>query len=600
MEKIEVAFDFADHKVIKAEKGTLLSEICSQSGYPQDLVCGGKGNCGKCTTDIVINGQLRTVLACCFPVEECITVKRINNLMNNHIKVLAENQEFSYDFNPDLSCLHLSAKELRPGHCGSFTDKLKEKYHLGITNQAMQQLSEVFAYGDDDAFYSLITCNGKVIDAFQRESELPLYGGSVDIGTTTVVCHIYDLTKGKLLGTYFSLNKQTKLGADVLTRINYCVTHKKEKGIDTLRAQIVETINDLLTMAAKDGIDLNNIYRMVLCGNTTMQHLFLGFYPENLGLAPFISITHDFMEITGKEAALKINDRANVTFLPILGGFVGADTTSVLLSLADNNKIRLVFDLGTNGEIACGNKEKYMVTSTACGPALEGAGLSCGMRACTGAIQHFRIEEDHTLFIDTIGDAPATGICGSGVIDIFAELLENGVINRRGKLLSAEQYEAKYGKDNVSRRLCPVKSGEREVNAFVLAFAEESGTDGAVYFSQLDVREIQKAKGAIASGWRILLRMYGIELAAIDEICLAGAFGNYLDTQNAQFIGLLPATDKVPVRSIGNGAGTGVQQFLLNREARNQCLQIKEHVTHQELNLHPDFDKVYLEELQSL
>ncbi|BBO81907.1 hypothetical protein DSCO28_24730 [Desulfosarcina ovata subsp. sediminis] len=598
-ETVNVNFVFDNH-VFKAEKGMLLSEICSLAGYPQDMVCGGKGTCGKCVVEIIDADQPKTVLSCQYPVVDDIIVQRIVNPANRKVKILTANTRLDCRINPDLSYLRLTKSDFVPDYCSSFAAKLLEKYQLTITYPALKQLSHLTRLENPDLTYTLVTYRNKIIDAVIDEANIHIYGVAIDIGTTTVVCYLYDMTSFTLVGTYSALNQQTELGADVITRIHYCVNHRQEQGINVLRRQIVDTINDLLNQSVKDGVALNRIYQAVLCGNSTMQHLFLGLYPESLGMAPFVSMSHDFMEVSGREAGLQIHPEAAVTFLPLMGAFVGADTMSVLVSLPDDDKVRLIFDLGTNGEIACGSAKRYMVTSTACGPALEGAGLACGMRASAGAIQHFHIDENKNILLDIIDDASAIGICGSGIIDIYAELLKNGVINARGRMLTEEAYENEYGKDNLSCRLARVHVADHEVNAFILAFPEENGNHAAVYFTQLDAREIQKAKGAIAAGCRILTSNYGISIEEVGEICLAGAFGNYLDIKNAQFVGLLPQCKTVAVHSIGNGAGTGVQLFLLDKAISQKCRKIQKNAVHQELNLHPDFNRIYLEEMQSI
>lgn len=595
-----VKVTFRENKVIEAKKKTLLSEILANAGYRQDYVCGGKGTCGKCAVDIVLNGKVKTVMSCGYFVEHDIEVSHIHNFISNEINVLETGSQNDYEFSPNTILIKVNAKDLLPEHCGSFSQHLKDTYQLSIESHAMKVFSEKYLYGCNEQDYYLFICDHTVIDIIRVEDYLAMYGMAVDIGTTTVVCYIYDLKTGEKIRTYSALNLQTEYGADVITRINYCVTNKERHGTEILRNKIIDTLNGLLEDAKNDGVLIDQIYRVVICGNTTMQHLFLGYYPENLGMAPFISITQDVVELWGKESMLHVNAFAKVTFLPTLGGFVGADTLAVILSLEEDNKTRLVLDLGTNGEIVCGNSQKYMVTSTACGPALEGAGLSCGMRACSGAIQHFIITNDYDVKLNVIDQKAPIGVCGSGVIDIFAELFKHGIINKRGNLLSADQYESKYGYTPISQRLQKIEIGSRKVNCFVLAFPEESGNGQRIYFSQLDAREIQKAKGAIAAGWRILLKMYDIELESLDEICLAGAFGNYLNISNAQAIGILPSVKGVEIRSLGNGAGTGAQRYLLDKSAKEKCEKIISVAIHQELNFHPDFDAVYLEELQSL
>ncbi|MCL1914148.1 MAG: ASKHA domain-containing protein [Eubacteriaceae bacterium] len=584
--KMTLSFNGEEHFI---EEGTLLSKACETAGYPQDLVCGGNGKCGKCACEITDANSSGSVMACHYQIIGDITVHRIHNLANRKVNVLTSNTPLDCDIDPQLRAMSVTVADIAGSHCGGITDTIKEKFHLLADYSAMEPLSMNADSFEPESWLSLIIHKQRVIDV-QPGANPQIYGMAIDIGTTTVACYIYDMETAENVGVYSALNSQTAIGADVISRIAYTI--KNEGGVKTLQGMIVSTINSLLDLAEEDGIDTSKIYHVVLCGNSTMQHLFLGIYPANLGRAPFVSLTRDFVEIDAQLTGLRLNPSAKATFLPLLGGFVGADTTSVLISLPDDNKPRLVIDLGTNGEIACGVANRYYVASTACGPALEGAGLACGMRAAEGAIEHFHII-DKQVILKTITDSAPTGICGSGIIDILAELIKNNVVNKRGKMLSKDEYERKFGEDLLSARLEVVN----EANAFILASAEESGNGLAIYLSQHDVRQIQLAKAAIATGCSILVDLYGIAPGDLHEICLSGAFGNYLDVHNAQFIGLLPNFEGVDVRSVGNGAGTGVQMYLLDGSSVAKCRKVQKNSEHTELNFQKDFKDTYFDEM---
>lgn len=590
MQKIKIDF-ISEDKIVHAEKGTLLSKICEDAGYAQDLVCGGNGKCGKCVVEIINEGKEQTVLSCQFEVVNDISIVKIHNLANRKINVLTSKLEFSAGINPFLQMLPVKGADIIADHCHSFADKISEKFKLTeFGYNALKTLSRHASVYAPDTSYKLILFKNEIID-IRVDDKQDIYGFAIDIGSTTVAAYLYNMNTMQLAGTYSSLNEQTALGADVISRIGYCI--KEENGTEIMQEKVVDTINKLIDQAQAEGIDPDRIYHVVLCGNSTMQHLFLGLYPESLGKAPFVSTTRDFVEINGDQSKLNINPNAKITFLPLLGGFVGADTTAVLISVEDDDKPRLVIDLGTNGEIAVGTDEKYLVASTACGPALEGAGLSCGMRAADGAIQHFVINENKEMSLDIIGNVKAVGICGSGIIDILAELLRNRVMNQRGKMYSKEEYETKFGADKLSERL--FKIGDQ--NAFMLASAAESGSGMDVYFGQKDARYVQLAKAAIATGCEILVDNYGTPREKLHEICLAGAFGNYLDVDNAQYIGLFPKYEGVPVRSIGNGAGTGVQMYLLDQAIHKKCKKVQKNSIHTELNFDADFKDTYFDQM---
>ncbi len=586
MEKVKIYFSFAD-KTEEFEQGIRLSEACEKAGFAQDLVCGGNGKCGKCAVEIVCKGNSETVLSCGYEVQEDIEVVHIFNRADRKVNVLTANSKLDCAINPMLGYLHVKGSDILPDHCGSFEGKIREKYKIKLSYPALLKISEMASVDTKDKGFNLVIFNDTVID-INEEKDDKVYGMAIDIGSTTVAAYLYDMKSAKLINTYSSLNAQTALGADVISRIGYCI--KNEDGIKVMQKKVCDTINKLLTEAKEiDGIDTSKIYHMVLCGNSTMQHLFLGLYPRNLGNAPFVSATHSTVQIKARELPLELNPNCEVTFLPLLGGFVGADTTAVLIGIEDDGKIRLAIDLGTNGEIAVGTSDRYVIASTACGPALEGAGLSCGMRAAAGALQHFEINEDGSVALDVIGGIEPTGICGSGIIDVLAELIKHNVINKRGQMLSRDKYIAKFGEDKLSERLIKLDG----INAFLVSGEGEN----AVTFSQLDAREIQKAKAAIMAGCLTIIKKYGIDPSEIYEVCLAGAFGNYLSVEQAQLIGLFPNIEGVPVRSIGNGAGTGVQMYLLDKGSVKKCNKVQANADHTELNFEEGFMDTYFDEM---
>ncbi len=590
MEKIKVNY-VNEGIVYEAEKGKLLSKINEEAGFAQDLVCGGNGKCGKCAVEISIDNVDETVLACQYEVMGDIEVKRIHNLANRLVNVLTSDLELEGSIDPFLRTLRIKGSDMDVDHCTSFAEVVKEKFKLqSFSYEAMKKLARYGTVTDPERSFNLIIFKKEVIDILIDDDE-DVYGFAIDIGSTTIAGYLYNMNTLELMGTYSALNQQTALGADVISRIGYAI--KEENGTEVMQKKVIDTINQLMEGAKGDGYDPERIYHMVLCGNSTMQHLFLDFYPGSLGRAPFVSATRDFVEINGNDCGVNMNDNGKITFLPLLGGFVGADTTAVLIGIKDDDKPRVIIDLGTNGEIAVGTDEDYLVASTACGPALEGAGLSCGMRAADGAIQHFDIDDDQNIVLDVIGNVPSIGICGSGIIDILAELLRHKIFNNRGKMFSQEEYVALFGADKLSPRLFKVN----DQNAFMLSSAEEDGSGQDVYFTQGDARYVQLAKAAIATGCEILVSNYGMDRTKFEEVCLAGAFGNYLDVDNAQHIGLLPTYEGVPVRSIGNGAGTGVQMYLLDQGIHRKCKKVQENAEHTELNFQEDFRDTYFGEM---
>ena len=590
MNKYNITF-LESGKKLSVNEGSILSKACEEAGYIQDLVCGGNGKCGKCLVQIIVDGVYLSVLSCEYKVKCDLVVAKTNNLINNNVRVLTEGAEFNLTIKPKLKVLTVRTSDIVADHCLSTADKVKLKYELDFSYEALEKFSRNMSSYDESSEIEFICYDRRIIDIRESKDE-PIYALAIDVGTTTVAMYLYDMREQRLVKVQSTLNMQSAHGADIISRIGYCINNKD--GVGELKELIANSINDLLNEANQnDGVNLNYIYNVVLCGNSAMQNLFFGYYPESLSKAPFACDSLDLVETDGSKTLLNVSENAIITFLPLLGGFVGADTTAVLLALPKDKKTRLMIDLGTNGEIAIGDTERYIVASTACGPALEGAGITFGMRASLGAVDSFKIDENKNIIMTTIQDGKPIGICGSAIIDILAQLIKHNVFNRRGRMITRKDYEKKFGEDNISRRL------ERtpEQNVFVLCTKEESGTGEAIYFGQKDARQVQLAKSAIATGCLILIDKYAVKPTDLEEICLAGAFGNYLDTANAQLLGLLPNIEGVNVRSIGNGAGTGVQMYLLNEDMAEECNHIKANTTHLELNFQEEFKDTYFDEM---
>src|SRR6056297_194098 len=580
MNKLEIFFK-NQNKIIYAQKGELLSDICERAGYPLDLVCGGKGSCGKCKVTIEVSNKKSEVLACMTKVKENMTVILTQDDIKKDAQILSNGIKF-HKYNGSMEKKDLSIDKKKVKHCGSLLDLLKKDKETKISLNKIKKFSQIIEKNKE---LSVVYEEDQIIDITSKSQNI--YGAAVDIGTTSVVMFLYNISNLKLLGVYSTINKQTSLGADVISRILY---GGNEKGLEQLHGKIIETINELIGEADKDlGEVSKQIYKIILCGNSTMQHLFLNLNPENLGSSPFLSVTQDLAEGDVRDLNIKVNQNARFEFLPLLGGFVGADTVAVLASLGDTEKNRLVIDLGTNGELAIGKSDGYLVASTACGPALEGAGISCGMRGTDGAVERFEIVEDE-IKIDVIGNKKPIGICGSGIVDIVSELRDYNFIDATGRLLDKEEYIAKHGKVKLADNLFEIEGNK--------SFLISKTKDQMVYINQKDIRQIQLAKSAIVSGCKILIKESGLKEEEISEVILSGAFGNYINIKKAVNIGLLPNIDALPIRSIGNGAGLGVQRYLLDKKTKELVEKIKDNSEHIELSMNSDFQNEYINNMQ--
>ena len=418
-----------------------------------------------------------------------------------------------------------------------------------------------------------------------------ILGAAVDIGTTTVACYLADLATGKVIATESAMNPQVAYGEDVLSRISFAT--QEPDGLTTLQTAIAGEVNRLLKCATvQAGAKPEEIMDMVVVGNTTMHHLFLGLTPRYIGRAPFIPATQRALNIKARELGVAVNSGAYVHLLPNEAGFVGADNIAVVIADKpyQRDEVSLIIDIGTNGEIVLGNRNRLLSTSCATGPALEGAHIAFGMRAAPGAIERVRIDpatlevrfkvigknEWQTFYSpEEIG---ARGICGSGIIDAIAEMFRCGIILKNGRI----------NPSLTSPRMIAGRDGRPE---FVLAWARETAIGANVTVSTPDIRAVQLAKGALYCGAKLLLKKYGV--AAPDRVVLAGAFGNYIDKESALAIGLFPSCPVERVQSIGNAAGSGALLALLNLRERAEAGHVAAAVEYVELAIEADFEREF-------
>lgn len=556
--------------------GVTISQACAAAGFPMDLVCGGRGTCGKCAVRIDRNGVSETVLACRTVVDCDMTVYLEEHQLTRDASIVTEGRSaHSTHLSPALSKRCMTKTELLPSHCGSYLEP--------ASPSLLRTFSRLMADASVDRV-TFVSYRDQLLAVEPGDTTALLYGGAIDIGTTSVVLYAYDLNTGTLLHTVSALNGQIVRGADVITRILH--TRQNEDGLDELNGHIRDTIHTLLNQAEEKIPGFrSHLYHLVLCGNSTMQHLFLGLDPYGLSQDPFVNITAGPVRCSAAEAGIDMPTGGVVEFLPLLGGFVGADTAAVLLTLPTDRGPCLMVDLGTNGEIAVGNGAGYKVASTACGPALEGGNIACGMRGMEGAIERVSLQ-DEKLTYRVIGGVEPLGLCGSAIIDAVAELRRAGIIDESGRLLPRDEFLAQHPDSPLAEYL-------GEAGEYNTAFFFTRG-DRPVYLSQHDVRQIQLAKSSIFSGCMTLLEEAGLSPDQLDALYLAGAFGNYIDIDRALEIGLLPPVPRDRIFSIGNGAGKGVQMCLLDQGEMDRCKALPASIEHVELATSPKFMETYI------
>jgi uncharacterized 2Fe-2S/4Fe-4S cluster protein (DUF4445 family) len=468
--------------------------------------------------------------------------------------------------------------------------KLKK---LTIDYRALQKLPDAVRKGDWKITVTVWN-NAEIIRVEPGKVETNI-GLAVDIGTTTVAGYLTDLNTGNVIITESMMNPQVRFGEDVMSRITYCMMNEAP-GLKELQDTIIEGLNTIAKQAAeKAGFVAEDISEMTLVGNTAMHHILLGINPEYTGVAPFTPALHRSVDVKADRFGLKILPAGNIHVLPIEAGFVGADNVGCLLADAPHKRkeMTLLIDIGTNGELVLGNKEKLISCSCATGPALEGAQIEFGMRAAPGAIERVKIDpKTLEATYKVIGNAAwsngkvnmqAKGICGSAIIDVIAEMFKASIIKKNGQL-------------DMDIKSSRIRKGAKNMPEYVLAWKHETSVDQDIVVNQKDVRAIQLAKGALYSGCLIMMRKLGIK--QFDRLAIAGAFGSHIDKVEAMVIGMIPDCDLSKVEYIGNAAGDGARIALLNVDKRKEANDVARRVEYVELALEEDFNDRFGEAMQ--
>ncbi|MEE8429687.1 MAG: ASKHA domain-containing protein [Candidatus Desulfatibia sp.] len=497
---------------------------------------------------------------------------------------------------------------------------------LRIDIQTLRQLPAALRKGDWKVTVS-VWMDQEVIRVRPGKFE-GSYGMAIDVGTTTVAAYFCDLGTMEVIDTVFLMNPQCKYGEDVMSRITYHMMNAD--GLEKMSNDIIAALNSLIDQAiegthppkkkvkkkkgekdAEQWIEVpekgktyrrltrEDIEDITICGNTAMHHILLKLDPEHVGMAPFPPVIHHSLDIKARDLGIHINPSSYIFVLPNEAGFVGADNVGVLIAEEPYNKdeIQLIIDIGTNGELVLGNRHKLISSSCATGPALEGAQLSYGMRAAPGAMERIKIDpETHEVDYKVIGrdawrqysepqEMQAKGICGSGILDLLAELYSTGIITKSGVFNKKGQKSERFR-----------KNPDTGQNEFVLAWAAETGISKDIVITQKDVRQIQLAKGALYAGCKLMIQRMGVE--GVDKVKIAGAFGTHVDREKALIMGLFPDCEIKKIESIGNAAGDGCRAALLNREKRAEANWISRNVEYIELTMEENFQQEFMRAMQ--
>jgi uncharacterized 2Fe-2S/4Fe-4S cluster protein (DUF4445 family) len=603
-DSVTITIEPEGRKIETKIKSNLL-RVLQKSGVNVRSDCGGKGVCGKCKIKIfnqksvnplskiekrlLSNEEIKdgSRLACQIKCTEKLYVNIPEENISRKRRVQINGIERTIPLNPTIKKLHSvipkpDLNDLR-SDIQRTLDLLEKKYgisELEIDYDILIAIPELLRRSDWDV--NIVIWNEKKIISIEpTNGEDAIYGISVDIGTSKIVLYLLDLSNGETIGTSFIENPQMIFGEDIISRISYSAD--SNKNLDELRSVVINGINKMIIeVCEKNGINTNNVYEATIVGNTAMHHIFLGIQPKNVALAPYVPVIRRSLNLQSSQSRLRLNPNGVVHTFPVIAGFVGADNVAALLSTAlhKSDDVSLLLDIGTNTEVDLGNKTDILCCSCASGPAFEGAHIKHGMKAVEGAIEKVQIDHPNdNLNYTTIGDYKPVGICGSGVIDILAEMLRYGLIDKAGRMIN----------DTSTQRL-------RKVNGiieYVLAWENETDTDQDIVISQKDVRELQLAKAAIFTGCSILMKRKNIDVGDIKKVYIAGAFGNYINPRNAKTIGLFPNVEIDRIEFVGNAAGSGAKMALTSKEAREEAEEISKNVRYLELGAEPNFNKEF-------
>lgn len=590
--------------------GTTLLEAAQKIGIYLSSICGGDGYCGKCK--IIINeGQFQSrpttlltpeevrenvVLACQTKVfsDMAITVPKWHSLKVSQILTDSDAERFrnlkgktevvGFELDPLVQKLYL---EMTPPSLSDHTAD-HERLYLAIREKIdapiiqtgfriLQKLSPLLQSSDYKTTVTVGRRGGttEVVEVEVGNHHKRNFAIAVDLGTTTVVAHLIDLTNAATIDTEATYNSQISFGEDYIRRI---ICAEENNAFDELQNRIVHDVNDLImTLAVRQKVDLQEITACICAGNTAMVHFLLNLDPTRIRREPYIASAGFVPPIRAAEAGIQINKRGLLYCLPSVAAYVGSDIVAGVLitQLYTKEGVSLFADIGTNGEVVLGNKDWLICASSSAGPAFEGSGVKHGMRARRGAIEKVAILADGSIELKTIGNTHPTGICGSGLLDTLAELYTNSIIDRTGQFGVETNPRLTKGDDGLQYQLAPAKNGHQEI-----------------VVTQVDINNLIRSKAGVFAAIRVLMHATQTKPEDLDGIYLAGGFGNFLNTKQAVVVGMLPDVPLEKIRFVGNTSVAGAKMVLLSQKALEISEQIAQSMTYFDLMSHP----AYMEE----
>jgi uncharacterized 2Fe-2S/4Fe-4S cluster protein (DUF4445 family) len=598
---------------VEVPVGAILLEAAHKAGVYLTSICGGDGYCGKCKV-VIDDGQFKSrpttlltpeevrenvVLACQTKVlsDLIVTVPKSHTVEASQILMDSDAQRFSqlkgeaeagvFEFDPLVQklCVEMSAPTVRD-HTADH-----ERLYVAIRRvidapimqtgfRILQKLPSLL----QEAGYKVAVTIGRrggtteVIEVDPDRGCKTNFAVAVDLGTTTVVAHLLDLSTARTIDTEATYNSQINFGEDYIRRIIYA---EQNNAFDQLQDRIVQDVNNLIvTMATRQKIDLQDITAVICSGNTAMVHFLLNLDPTRIRREPYVASAGFVPPIRAAEAGIQINKRGLLYCLPSVAAYVGSDIVAGVLTtrIYTKKEISLFVDIGTNGEVVLGNRDWLVCASSSAGPAFEGSGVKHGMRAAAGAIEKLNILPDGTIEFATVGGGPPAGICGSGLLDTLAELFVNGIIDRTGRFKIGKDKRLIEGDEGWQFQLVAPQAGQREI-----------------VITQADIDNLIRSKAGVFATIRTLMNSTQIKPDEIDGVYLAGGFGNFLNVERAVTVGMLPDVPVERIHFVGNTSIAGAKTVLLSRKALDTAEEIAGKMTYFDLMSHPGYMEEFIQ-----
>lgn len=593
--KVKIVFEDENYNLSSDGSETVL-EMIQKSDAEIIAPCGGMKKCGKCLVKTTAskqppgNEEKRLLgkkkldsgfrLACFIKAEDGMVIEIPKQSAKN--KILTNSNLEITSFRPAVGIKKIKTEIPNLDRQVSDISNILHNSNMKIDKNNLPLLKDLTDALSNSENQPTIISYYDIIKGVENKENGHFYGIAVDIGTTTMAAYLYNLDNGDYTGVVSELNDQKQFGADVISRINYAETEKN--GLERLNKVLINQLNQMIDKICKNhNLKNNDIYMITLAGNTTMMHFLMGLDPVNIGKLPFIPVSTEMHDFPAADLGIDINKFGQALCLPSLSAYIGADIIAGLLAcdLESADDISLLIDIGTNGEIVLGNKNRMISCSTAAGPAFEGANIRFGIGGISGAIDTIKIDND-TVSFTTIDEVEPIGICGSGIVDGVAQLLKSDVIEETGRFYDDDEIMTT---PELAKRIFEFEG----MKAFKL-------TDD-ICITQKDVREIQNAKAAIAAGISTLIKKYHIKNEDVKKIHLAGGFGNYINIESAMAIGLLPRLNPENVIASGNTAGAGACMSLLSHKYIELADEIKNRIEYIELTTDPGFTNEYIDNM---